>query len=132
MQKRAKVIHQGHEKIYQRVDEFYANKLVPNGYVLSNYADLKAEVAANKENVALLLEAAQTSGKDFDCESDDPKGQVDAFQEDMKALIDANKKYKDSIYAFVRAVRDLAKTAKLDKISLTPSQSPTPTVEVAQ
>lgn len=120
MHKRATLIHKGHEKTYAKVDEFYNKRLVPNGYTLSNYADLKAEIAANKANVQALLEAATKTGTDFDCSSEDPKGQVDAFKEDMKALIDANKTYKESIHAFVKAVRNLAKTAKLDKLSTTP------------
>lgn len=120
MHKRATLIHKGHEKTYAKVDEFYNKRLVPNGYSLSNYADLKAEIEANKANVQTLLEAATKTGTDFDCSSEDPKGQVDAFKEDMKALIDANKTYKESIHTFVKAVRDLAKTAKLDKLSTTP------------
>lgn len=120
MKKRAEVIHKGHEKIYQRVDEFYNNKLVPNGYILSNYADLKAEVAANKENVQTALETAKTSKDEFDCSASDPKGQVDEYKEDMKALIDANKEYKESIHTFVKAVRDLAKTVTPIKVSPTP------------
>ncbi len=124
---RGKIIHTGHEKVYARVDEFYNNKLVPNGYTLSNYADLKAEIEANKANVKTLLDAAQASGKEFDCSSDDPKGQIDAFKEDLKALIEANKEYKTSIHDFVKAVRDLAKTARLEKLS--PSVSPTAAAE---
>ncbi|MBI4097597.1 MAG: hypothetical protein HY426_01000 [Candidatus Levybacteria bacterium] len=120
MHKRATVIHTGHEKIYAKVDEFYNNRLVPNGYSLSNYADLKAEIEANKTNVQTLLDAAKETGTDFDCSSEDPKGQLDAFHEDMKALIEANKTYKESIHAFVKAVRDLAKTAKPEKLSPSP------------
>lgn len=126
MHKRATLIHKGHEKTYAKVDEFYNNRLVPNGYKLSNYEDLKVEIEANKANVQALLDAATKTGTDFDCSSEDPKGQVDAFKEDMKALIEANKAYKESIHTFVKAVRDLAKTAKLDKIS------PSPTVEVTE
>lgn len=121
---RGKIIHTGHQKIYQRVDEFYNNKLVPKGYTLSNYADLKAEIEANKANVQTLLDAAKESGENFDCSSDDPKGQIDAFRADIKALIEANNAYKQSIHEFVKAVRDLAKTARLDKISPSPSITP--------
>lgn len=121
MHKRATLIHKGHEKTYAKVDEFYNKRLVPNGYNLSNYLDLKAEIEANKANVQALLDAATETGTDFDCSSEDPKGQVDAFKEDMKALIDANKTYKESIHTFVKAVRDLAKTAKLERLSVTPT-----------
>lgn len=121
MHKRATLIHKGHEKTYAKVDEFYNKRLVPNGYNLSNYEDLKAEIAANKANVQALLEAATKTGTDFDCSSEDPKGQVDEFREDMKALIEANKAYKESIHTFVKAVRDLAKSVKLEKLSVTPT-----------
>ncbi len=117
MKKRAEVIHKGHEKIYQRVDEFYNNKLVQNGYILSNYADLKSEVVANKENVKTAFETAKASREEFDCNSADPKAQVDAFKDDMKELIEANKAYKESIHVFVKAVRDLAKTVTPVKVS---------------
>lgn len=126
MKKRAEVIHKGHEKIYQKVDEFYNIKLVPNGYILSNYADLKSEVAANKENVKTALETAKASREEFDCNSADPKAQVDAFKDDMKELIEANKAYKDSIHVFVKAVRDLAKTVTPVKVS------PSPVEEVSE
>ena len=132
MLQRGKVIHTGHEKIYARVDKFYNEKLVPNGFTLPNYADLKAEVEANKANVLTLLDAAKQSGANFNCSSDDPKGQIDAFHDDIKALIEANNAYKKSIHTFVKAVRDLAKTAKLDKLSPGPSSGPTPKAEVTQ
>mgnify|MGYP001613499081 CR=1 FL=1 len=125
MLERGKVIHTGHEKIYARVDKFYNEKLVPNGHTLSNYADLKAEVEANKANVQTLLDAAKESGTSFECNSDDPKGQIDAFHDDVKALIEANNAYKESVHTFVKAVRDLAKTVKTQT-----SPSPAPTAEV--
>ena len=121
MNQRALQIHNGHGKIYMRVDKFYTDKLVPNGYTLSNYADLKAEVEANKANVIALHDALKATGVEFDCNSEDPMGQVDAFKEDMRELIEANKEYRESIHNFVKAVRDLAKTAKEDKMSASPS-----------
>lgn len=125
---RAKIIHEGHEKIFLRVDKFYNEKLVTNGYKLSNYDTLKKNVEDNKAKVIALHSALKDTGEGFDCNSDDPKREVDAFKEDMKELILANKAYKDSIHVFVKAVRDLAKTAKLDKISGTPVPTMIPSV----
>lgn len=130
LHERAKLIHKAHERAFSLADKFYTEKLVPAGYTLSNYEELKAEVKANKANVITLLDAAKANAGEFDCNSEDPKGQIDAFKEDMKALIDANKKYKTSIHTFVAAVRDLAKTAKLKKVS--PVLSPTPTKGVSE
>ncbi len=121
MQQRAVNIHKAHERAYNLTNKFYTEKLVPNGYSLSNYADLIAEIEANRANVVTLLESTKTTGGEFDCSSDDPKGQADAFREDMKALIDANQAYKISIKNFIQAVRDLAETARLEKISGTPT-----------
>lgn len=125
---RAKIIHEGHEKTYLRVDKFYNEKLVPNGYKLSNYDTLKKNVEDNKAKVIALHSALKDTGEGFDCNSEDPKGEVDAFKDDMKELILANKAYKDSIHVFVKAVRDLAKTAKLDKISGTPVPTKIPSI----
>lgn len=121
LRERAILIHKAHERAFNLADKFYTEKLVPNGYTLSNYTDLKTEVETNKASVQALLDSAEESGGQFDCSSDDPKGQVDVFKEDMRALIEANKIYKDSIHNFVRAVRDLAKTARIEKLSVTPT-----------
>ena len=126
MLERGRKINKGHEKIYQRVDEYYNNKLVPNGYTLSNYEDLTAEIEANKANVLDLIESAKATGSaEFNCDSADPLGQINAFKEDMKALIEANRTYKKSIHNFVRAVLTLAKQARAGSVS--PTLTPVPT-----
>lgn len=115
--------HKRFSEIYTKVDKFYNDKLVPNGYILSNYADLKAEVSANEENVKALLTSATSIGTDFDCSSEDPKTQLSDFTEDMKALVVAEKEYRESIRNFIKAVRDLAKQAKSERLSVTPTVS---------
>jgi hypothetical protein len=119
--------HKGKEKRFERVDKFYNEKLVPNGHTLANYDELKAAIEASKANVVALHEAAKATGLEFSCDSEDPRGQVDAFREDMRELIEANKEYKESLKTFIMAVRDLAKTAKMEKVSGTPSVTAVPT-----
>ena len=118
-------LNRGHVKIEERVDEFYNNRLVENGYELDNYETLKEEIETTKANVATLLEMAKENGVDFDCDSDDPKGQIDAFKEDMRELIAANKAYKESVHNFVRAVLALAKEARADQAdeTVTPEEA---------
>jgi hypothetical protein len=116
--------HTGMDKIVERVDTFYNNILVPAGYTLANYEVLKSDMATKKAAVQSALAEAQTSGQSFSCESDDPKGQADAFRQDVQALMTANKAYKTSVRTFVAAVRDLAKEAKADKLSPSPAVSP--------
>ena len=117
-------VNRGHVKIEERVDEFYNNRLVANGYELDNYETLKEEIETTKANVLTLLNLAKESGADFDCESDDPKSQIDAFKEDIRELILANKAYKESVHNFVRAVLALAKEARADQAA---TISPEPT-----
>lgn len=116
--------HAGKEKIIERVDKFYTNVLVPAGHTLPNYAALKADIETKEAAVKSALEAAQASGQGFSCDSEDPKAEADAFREDVKTLIAANKAYRTSVRAYVVAVRDLAKQAKADKISSSPVISP--------
>ncbi|MBI2621758.1 MAG: hypothetical protein HYW63_03920 [Candidatus Levybacteria bacterium] len=125
MLERGLIIHRGHLRIYERVDAYYNNKLVPDGHTLSNYSDLKAEIEANKANVQTLLDAAKASGGTFDCSLDDPLGEAQAFKDDIKALIEANREYKKSIHNFVKAVLGLAKEARGAKVS--PTLTPVPT-----
>ncbi len=120
-------VNRGHLKIQDRVDEFYNNKLVPQGYVLDNYDELIAEMEANKENVLSLIEMAKENGSTFSCDSEDPKGQLDAFKEDMKEIIDANKLYRESVRNFVRSVLELAKEARADQQKDEEEATPTPT-----
>lgn len=116
--------HEAQEMRIEKVDNYYNERLVPEGFSLDNYDDLKSDIDTKKANVKALLEKLQTNGQSFTCDSEDPKGQADTFRDDMKALISANKDYKTSVRTFVVAVRDLAKEARKEKVS------PTPEVEV--
>ncbi|EKD85714.1 MAG: hypothetical protein ACD_37C00646G0002 [uncultured bacterium] len=101
-------MHKRLEALTMTVDKFYQNRLVPQGLILENYDELLADIDAKKANVSLLLDAAKVTGEDFDCGSDDPKGQLEAFNEDMKEVLEAFKQYKQSVRTFVKAVKDLA------------------------
>jgi hypothetical protein len=113
--------HQTFYGFVERVDYYYLNTLVPQGYALENYDLLKADIASNEEAVKASLEAVRAVGQDFNCMSEDPKGQADAFRVNMQEVISANREYKASVRAFVAAVRDLAiesRTATLDTDSV--------------
>jgi len=122
-------LNTGHVNIQNRVDEFYQNKLVAEGYVLINYDGLVAAMDAEKANVESVLELAGDSGPAFDCNSDDPMGQIGDFKEDLRGLIDANKAYRLSVKDFVSAVLVLAKEARADKeAEVDTTDTATPTV----
>ena len=105
-------MHQRLESLVVAVDKFYTNRLVPQGLTLDNHDELLADIEAKEANVASLLDQAKATGEEFDCESDDPKGQLESFKGDMKAVIEAFKEYKLSVRTFVKAVKDLAAESK--------------------
>jgi len=115
--------HQNFEGFVVRVDDFYQNTLVVQGYSLENYKVLKADIAKNQVAVKTALEQVRLSGRDFSCDSEDPKAQTDTFRQNMQVLINANKAYKTSVRTFVAAVRDLAKEAKSATLSPSPEVS---------
>jgi hypothetical protein len=98
--------------------------LVAKGYTLENYDALKTDIATKQSAVKTALEQVRASGKDFSCDSEDPKAQTDTVRQNMQALINANKAYKASVKTFVAAVRDLAKEAKSATLSPSPEVSP--------
>ncbi|MBI2195510.1 MAG: hypothetical protein HYU48_00485 [Candidatus Levybacteria bacterium] len=95
-------------KIVQRVQEFYQNKLVPQGKTVANYDSLVANIASSEAAVAPLLSAAQASAAGFSCDRDNPSGQVREFNEDMKAVISALGTYRKSVRALIVAVKGAA------------------------
>ena len=105
---RGRKIHLRLENLTEAVDKFYQNRLVPQGLTLDNHDELLADIDAKEASVSSLLSEAKATGEEFDCQSDDPKGQLMAFNADMKEVIEAFKAYKQSVRAFVKAVKDLA------------------------
>jgi len=107
----------------EKVDNFYNDKLVSEGFSLDNYETLKTDMDTKEANVHSILDKIEANGQSFSCDSEDPKGQADTFRDDMKTLISANKDYRVSVRKFVVAVRDLAKEARAEKMSPTPEVS---------
>ena len=105
---RGRKMHLRLENLTEAVDKFYQNRLVPQGLTLDNHDELLADIDAKEASVSSLLSEAKATGEEFDCQSDDPKGQLMAFNADMKEVIEAFKAYKQSVRAFVKAVKDLA------------------------
>lgn len=120
---------QAHEGHVVKVDYFYNNTLVPQGFVLENYEVLKADMATKKTAVNTAMEQVRASGQDFSCSSEDPKAQADTFRINMSKLITANKEYKASVRAFVVAIRELAKESKDATLKVSPAVSPVVTPE---
>lgn len=100
------------EMIVLRVSNYYDNNLVSQDTNPEAISALLADIDLKKADVDSSLEALRGVGSTFSCESDDPKGQAESFRAGMNDLIDAKKAYRQSIRAYVVAVRDLAKEVR--------------------
>ena len=115
-----------------RVDYYYVNTLQAQGYSLDNYDELMADIETNEQAVTTALDAVRGVGQDFSCTSEDPKGQADAFRANMQQVIAANKEYKNSVRAYVAAVRDLAIQVRTAKLSTTPAENTSDATSAAE
>ena len=71
-----------------------------------------ADVAAHEAAVNDALANSQSGISSFDCDATDPKGRLDNFKVDMKAVIVALKEYRTSIVNLLVAVRTKGKNIK--------------------
>lgn len=95
------------DKIAARVEKYYTDTVVPSGKTVSNYDALVADITAKKTAVQTALTKAQTDTLAFSCTSDNPKGQLTQFREDMQAVKKALKDYRTSIKNLIVAVRSV-------------------------
>ena len=110
--RRANLIMNRFDRIATRVKEYYTDKLVPKGVTIENYDQMAANIDANKATVKAALTKAEATAKDFSCGMDDPKAQIQAFRQDMLAVIGALRDYKKSVIDLLVAVRTKAKNVK--------------------
>ena len=100
------------DKIAGKVKDYYTNKLLPKGGTIDNYDALVADVAAHEAAVNEVVANAQSGISSFDCEANDPKGQLHNFKVDMKAVITTLKDYRKSVVNLLVAVRTKGKNIK--------------------
>lgn len=92
------------DSITTRVENYYLSKLLPSGKILPSYDALVADIKVNKDAVTHLLQVAESGATNFKCDGDDPKGQLERFREDMRAVIAGLKTYKTSVRNLIVAV----------------------------
>lgn len=103
------------EQKANRVEDFYNNRLVPKGITLDNYDELLVDIEARKQAVNEATTSAKTAAENFDCTTDDPKGQLANYRIDMQNAVSALKNYRTAIKNLIVAVRTAAaKTTATD------------------
>lgn len=93
--------------ISARVQKYYTEKLVPEGKTVSNYDALVSDIDAKKAALDSALSNAQSDSSNFACDSDNPKGKLKDFREDMQEVKSALHEYRLSIKNLIVAVRGI-------------------------
>ncbi len=107
------------DSIATRVEDFYTNKVLPTGKVVSNYDTLVKDISTKKDVVNTDIVSAQAKVDAFSCTGDDPKGLLTQFRLDMQKVKGDLKNYRTSIKNLIVAVKPLAPTG-----SPKPSETP--------
>lgn len=109
---RAENIQNNFDRIVQRVDDYYVDKVVPKVGEIENYDQMLDKIFENRAAVASTLGLAESSANNFNCEGKDPKGQLKLFRSDMQVVIVALKEYKKAVIDYLVAVKTKARNIK--------------------
>ena len=113
------------DKIATRVQTYYTNTVVPTGRTVENYDGLVTEIATQKAAAQTALTTAQAAVESFTCAGEDPKGQLTAFNEQMKAVKKALKDYRTAVRNLIVAVHsNKGKGTPTPGVSSSPKASP--------
>lgn len=114
-----------------RVQNYYLNKVVPAGLVVSNYDALLADIAAKKAVVQTAVANAQADVNDFSCTTGEPKSYLNSYRVNMQETKTALKNYRTAVKNLIVAVSTVAEGLEEeedDDESPKPSASPSPVV----
>lgn len=100
------------DKIAERVEEYYTEKLFPQGATIDNYDALVADIAVKGAAVDEALANADAAIDEFECDGDTPKGVLTLFRDDMKSVITALKDHRTAVVNLIVAVRTKGKNIK--------------------
>lgn len=110
------------DSIAGRVKDYYTKVVKPSGKTVENYDLLLANIDSSKATIQTGLVKAESHVANFSCDSDDPKGQMTTYRQDMQGVIQELKDYRTSIKDLIVAVRSI--TGATEKAN--PSVSPKP------
>lgn len=95
------------DEIAKRVEDYYNQKLVPNGKTLSNYDALANDIEEKKNAAQSALDKAKADASGFSCNLANPKENLNQFRLDMQAVKKALHEYRTSIKNLIVAIRTL-------------------------
>lgn len=94
--------------IADKVKEYYSTKVIPTGKTLTNFDNLVSDIQTKKTEVQTVLVQAQNRAAGFTCTTDNPKGKMTQFRDDMRLVKSALKDYRTSIRNLIVAVHSLS------------------------
>ncbi|KKS69951.1 hypothetical protein A3E45_02305 [Candidatus Daviesbacteria bacterium RIFCSPHIGHO2_12_FULL_43_11] len=92
------------DAISLRVQDYYTQKVLPNGKKVIGYETYLADIQNNKDQVQALLTQTKDGAAGFNCTLVDPKTPVIKFREDMRETKQALKAYRTSIKNLILAI----------------------------
>lgn len=95
-------------KLVVAVENFYTQKLVPQGKTVANYDALVADVNAKNTALTTALDKVKADTDGLTCEKDQARGQFATFRTDVQSLIKAVKDYRQSVIQLFQAVKKAA------------------------
>lgn len=95
-------------KLVVAVENFYTQKLVPQGKTIANYDALVSDVGAKNTALTTALDKVKADTDGLTCEKDQAKGQFATFRTDVQSLIKAVKDYRQSVIQLFQAVKKAA------------------------
>lgn len=98
-------------QIAQRVEQYYNEKLLPSGKIVSNYNSLVSDIATKEAAIAPLLATASAGASNFSCDKDHPADQVLTFNQNMKSVLTALEAFRKSVRNLIVAVRTVSGTS---------------------
>ncbi len=100
------------DSIAQRVKDYYTSTVVPSGKEVPTYVDLVENINTRRAMVRTSLDTAQSDVASFACDSDDPKGDLNRYRQNMQVVIQELKQYRTSVKDLIVAVRSITGTTE--------------------
>jgi hypothetical protein len=92
------------EGIALRTQNHYENTTLPSGKVVSNFNELIAEISAKQQAVTPLVAKAREDINSFGCTTQDPKAQLEQFNNDMTAIKQGLQEYRNAIRNLILSI----------------------------
>ena len=100
------------DRISDKVQTFYTEKMVPKGINVENYETLVGNIATKRVAAVEAAANAAATIDDFDCSGDSPRQALADFHDQMHVVIKALKEYKKSVVDLIVAVRTAFNNSK--------------------